>query len=363
MCRSTSDGGRRCTGSSHARTRALGTARKAVERAGRAVDQARAAGDQAAVDAAKARLTAAEQRLDDTRATHPHTPAAGQPRGHDTAEETEMPEDTSPRHDDGADASAHRPDETPVHDGDTTPGVIDLAPGESYRVDDNVIHNGGSAPTQVYHSGDGDTHFTESFAPARSDHADRADRTADATASEQQSPELKAQLKSLAQARRNLEDFAQGNAKAQPEHHYYGDGPVFLHGGTGDTFFNGERVGPSSSDEAHGADRDGPQTTSHTTTSDGTTFTNVNNAAPGAVVGIQAHTVNGATVVMGGGPIPAGLPDQLRQVHEQVQTAMASGHYTVHHSDDITEPSGPTAPGERVAFQVGYVHRRDNPTT
>lgn len=225
MCRSTSDGGRRCTGSSRARTRALGTARKAVERARHAADQARAAGDPDAVDAAEAALTAARQHLDATRAAHPHTPTAGQPQGHDNDREAAMPEDTNTH---GA------RDESAAPAGDTTSDT------------------GGEAP-----------------------------RT---------------------------------------------------------------------------------QTTSHIGP-DGSTFSHVNYAAPGATVGFQAHTVTGATVVMGGGPVPADLPDQLRNLHERVQSAMGGGRYTVHHSDDVTEPTAGTTTtnvargNERVAFQVGYVHR------
>ncbi|MGW4058662.1 hypothetical protein ACWEGE_10285 [Amycolatopsis sp. NPDC004747] len=220
MCRSTSDGGRRCTGSSKARARALGTARKAVERARHTLNQARATGDPAAVNAAEAKLTAAQQHLDDTRAAHPHTPAAGQPQGHDTGEAPATPEDTTADTGSATDA-AHN--ETAAHHRDTT-----------------------------------------------------------------------------------------------------------------------------------------AQTTSHIGLNS-TTFTNY--AAPGATVGLQAHTVTGATVVMGGGPAPAGMPDQVRNLHGRVQSAMAAGRYTAHHSDDITEPGPGTntaGAGERVAFQVGTVHRRDN---
>lgn len=88
MCRSTSDGGRRCAGSSKDRSRALGTAHKGVERARHGLDQARAASDPAAVAAAEAKLAVAQQRLTDTR-------AAGQPRGHDTAEEAAVPDETT----------------------------------------------------------------------------------------------------------------------------------------------------------------------------------------------------------------------------------------------------------------------------
>ncbi|MGW7534715.1 hypothetical protein [Amycolatopsis sp. NPDC054798] len=66
MCRSSADGGRRCTGADH-RTRALNTANRQVQRARRAVDSARAAGDAEKEAAAQARLDAATERRDRAR--------------------------------------------------------------------------------------------------------------------------------------------------------------------------------------------------------------------------------------------------------------------------------------------------------
>ncbi|MFI6026370.1 hypothetical protein [Amycolatopsis magusensis] len=88
MCRSTADGGRRCSGSSRHHDRALNTARKQVERARHATKAARAAGDADALAAAEQRLTEAKARLADTHAAHPHTPTAAQRQGRDTQETT-----------------------------------------------------------------------------------------------------------------------------------------------------------------------------------------------------------------------------------------------------------------------------------
>lgn len=78
MCRSSADGGRRCTGSSPTRTRALNTARKHLERARRALDAARNAADPDTLRAAQQRVDQAQRRLADTHAAHPLTPAADQ---------------------------------------------------------------------------------------------------------------------------------------------------------------------------------------------------------------------------------------------------------------------------------------------
>lgn len=212
MCRSSSDGGRRCSGSSAHRARALKTVNKQVERARKAVKAARAAGDDTAEATAQARLDAAKQRLADTHAAYPLTPNAGIP---------------SPA----------------AQDGDTTPAEDTVDSNES----------------------------REDTGPA-------------------------------------------------------GETRTFRH-----------------------------------TTSDGTTFTNVNYAAPGATVGLQADVVYGnTTVVMGGSPgvsVTSDMPDHIRDVVDRAHRAAAqaraaahSGAATVHHSDDH-QPGSP-ADGQQSTHNV-----------
>ncbi|MFI5558975.1 hypothetical protein ACIA2T_06815 [Amycolatopsis japonica] len=105
MCRSSSDGGRRCSGSSAHRARALKTVNKQVERARKAVQAARSAGDDTAEATAQTRLDAAKQRLADTHAAYPLTPNAGIPSpaaqdgdttpGEDTVDSNESREDST----------------------------------------------------------------------------------------------------------------------------------------------------------------------------------------------------------------------------------------------------------------------------
>ncbi|WP_340686089.1 hypothetical protein LCL61_06980 [Amycolatopsis coloradensis] len=210
MCRSSSDGGRRCSGSSAHRARALNTVNKQVERAQNAVKAARAAGDDTAEAAAQARLDAAKQRLADTHAAYPLTPDAGIP---------------SPA----------------AQDGDTTPG------------EDTVDSN----------------EFRE------------------------------------------------------------------------DTGAAGRDRGATNSGQS------------------GTTFTNVNYAAPGATVGIQADVVIGGTVVMNGTQVTSmdDLPDHVKRAVDaarkgaaRARAAARSGAATVHHSDDY-QPDSP-ADGQQSTHNV-----------
>lgn len=226
MCRSSSDGGRRCSGGSGHRARALNTVNKQVERAQNAVKAARAAGDTNAEATAQARLDAAKQRLADTHAAHPLTPNAGNPS-------------------------------TPAQDGDTTPA------------EDTV-----------------DSH-----------------------------------------------DEPENTAQAGKTH-------VFRH-----------------------------------TMPDGTTVTNVNYAAPGATVGMQASVIVGGSVVMNGTRVTTSgsVPEHVRRAAEaarkgaaQARAAARSGAATVHYSDDHqpdTPPDGThtvnVAGGDDVVpFQIG-INLRD----
>jgi len=109
VCRSSAHGGRRCSGSSNrARTRALNTAQRRVQRARHARDTAT---DPTTAAAAQERLAQAQQHLADTHAAHP-APA----QGGDTTPATDTTEDTmtSPNQPPaGDDRQHHTADDSP----------------------------------------------------------------------------------------------------------------------------------------------------------------------------------------------------------------------------------------------------------
>ncbi|HEX7662427.1 MAG TPA: hypothetical protein VF444_23430 [Pseudonocardiaceae bacterium] len=71
MCRSASEGGRRCPSTTSGRNRAIASAQRQCQRAGRALRAAQATGDPDQINAARARLDAARQRLTDAKTATP----------------------------------------------------------------------------------------------------------------------------------------------------------------------------------------------------------------------------------------------------------------------------------------------------
>ncbi len=385
MCRSTSDGGRRCSGSSRHRTRALGTAHRAVQRARRRLDQALTAGDPDAVAAAETRLTTAEDRLEQTRSAHPHTPAAAQQRGHDTGEDTAMADDTTPS---SADHDAAGHGETRGHDRDATAdGGFFVQPGQSCRIGENVFHNHGSTPIpvagpdshtdQVNHvsspsaAGDpvelGPEWTTTAEDVAASRRARGLDTGASASAPSgdaprfvhgghgrqfnhvsspsaagdpvELGPEWTTTAEDVAASRRARGLDAPAPAPEQGGGRWvetFGEDPRFVHGGNGRQF---TYVADDASDDVppHGAGsagsggpegRDTAQV-SHHTLPGGATFTNVNYAAPGAHVGEQHGVVYGDTAGrdhQDSGDAPADVSDAVRRAQQAAAHARTKAH-------------------------------------
>ncbi|RSD20109.1 hypothetical protein [Amycolatopsis eburnea] len=340
MCRSTSDGGRRCSGSSRHRTRALGTARKAVERARGRLDQAHTAGDPDAVTAAETRLATAENRLEQTRAAHPHTPAAAPQRGRDTGEDTAMTDDTMPdsADPDAADTAGHG--ETRGHEGDTTAnGGFFVQPGQSYRIGDNVFHNHGSTPIPV---------------AGPESHTDQVNSVSGSTAagdSVELGPEWTTTAGDVAASRRARGLDAPAPASEQGGGRWvetFGEDPRFVHGGNGRQF-------TYVADDASGGPggRDTAQVTHHTLPG-GATFTNVNYAAPGAHVGEQHGVVYGDAAGADhrdAGAAPADVSDAVRRAQQAAAHARTKARRQAGERTNTNTTTG----DDQVRTQVGFV--------